>query len=212
MYVQIYGVLPVNFVTAPGWLMCVSWGLYLLLIVLFFKEPDRSTATYSQRRSSSRNLDAMPDNTVDVRTSSSPSSLRAPLLPGNGQINNHPPDSSTREYSSDADDSRGSVTEVDDSDCSDDKAVETVSELLKELTRPVKILLSIYFMLKFASELLISESSILTDHYFKWKTSQVTNAYHYRDVVAHDSPSTIVVSNYCFKFSSIVIFTAVQET
>lgn len=176
MYVQIYGVLPVNFVTAPGWLMCVSWGLYLLLIVLFFKEPDRSTATYSRRRSSSRNLDAMADNAVDVPTSSLSSSLRAPLIPGNGQNNNHPPDSITREtYSSDADDSRGSITEVDDSDCSDDKAVETVRELLKELTRPVKILLSIYFMLKFASELLISESSILTDHYFTWNTSQVNN-------------------------------------
>lgn len=63
---------------------------------------------------------------------------------------------------------------MDDSDYGDDRAVETVGELLKELTMPIKILLWIYFMLKFASELLISESSILTTYYFNWSTYQVS--------------------------------------
>lgn len=174
---QMYGELPVNFVTAPGWLMCVSWGLYLLLILLFFKEPDRSTATFCRPRSSHRNLEVMTDSPVDT-TATLNSTLRAPLLPGNGHNNNTNDMSVTvqLEYtssagSSDEENSRPSATEVDDT-----KAVGTVRELLKELTRPVKILLWIYFMLKFASELLISESSILTDHYFNWKTSQVISA------------------------------------
>jgi len=173
---QMYGELPVNFVTAPGWLMCVSWGLYLLLILLFFKEPDRSTTTFSRRGSSHSNPDAMADDNsvVDSATSSNPA-LQAPLLPGNGHNNNTSRISVVQlEYLSDELDSSERAADIDDSEYNnDDKAVQTVRELLKELTRPVKILLWIYFMLKFASELLISESSILTDHYFHWKTSQV---------------------------------------
>ena len=86
--------------------------------------------------------------------------LRAPLLSGSLPQQQQPL----------SDEEEG---EVDDSDYGDDKAVETFGELLKELTLPIRILLWIYFMLKFASELLISESSILSTYYFNWTTSQV---------------------------------------
>jgi hypothetical protein len=61
------------------------------------------------------------------------------------------------------------------SDYNDDKAVGNFAELMKELTLPIKILLTVYFMLKFTSEILISESSILTGFYFNWSTPQVNN-------------------------------------
>jgi len=38
--VQLFGA-PVNFVTAPGWLMVWGWGSYLMLVIAFFKEPRR---------------------------------------------------------------------------------------------------------------------------------------------------------------------------
>ena len=135
--------------TAPGWLMCVGWGLYLILILTFFKEPERPGVV--SRPSSEKNLAGMEENTAGT--------LRAPLL--SGSLPQQQPLSDEEEG------------EVDDSDYGDDKAVETFGELLKELTLPIRILLWIYFMLKFASELLISESSILSTYYFNWTTSQV---------------------------------------
>ncbi|XP_024391930.1 SPX domain-containing membrane protein At4g22990 isoform X3 [Physcomitrium patens] len=158
---KIYGTLPVNFVTAPGWLLFLSWSLYLIIVLFFFKEPDRATAL-CRRMSSHANL-----NTMDSIVSTDESTLVAPLLSGSINVAN-----GLQGYPSDEEESRESTTEGD-SDYGEDKAVETVSDLMKELTRPVKILLWVYFMLKFASELLISESSLLTDYYFNWKTSQV---------------------------------------
>jgi hypothetical protein len=139
-------------VTAPGWLMCVGWGLYLILILTFFKEPERPGVV--SRPSSEKNLAGMEENTAGT--------LRAPLL--SGSLPQQQPLSDEEEG------------EADDSDYGDDKAVETFGELLKELTLPIRILLWIYFMLKFASELLISESSILSTYYFNWTTSQVKHS------------------------------------
>jgi hypothetical protein len=151
----------------------VSWGLYFVLVLLFFKEPDRSAAAFSTRgMSSHRNLDALADADADS------ASLRVPFLQAGGGYSDNGNSSIVQEYSVSEDEEASeraseSRSTTEDSDYGDDKAVETVRELVKELSRPVKILLWIYFMLKFASELLISESSILTDHYFGWRTSQV---------------------------------------
>jgi len=59
------------------------------------------------------------------------------------------------------------------SEYSDAKPVQNLTELMKELTLPVRVLLTIYFMMKFTSEILISESGILTSFYFNWSTFQV---------------------------------------
>ena len=154
--------------TAPGWLMCLGWGLYFILVLLFFKEPDRKTMFTApiSRRNSENSLRSSPSNTL----------LNAPLLigspkrtsslgssNGNGNGNGHHIDEEGGE--------------TDYSDYGDDRAVETLGELVRELTLPIKILLWIYFMLKFASELLISESSVLTEHYFNWKTSHVSRTF-----------------------------------
>lgn len=144
-----------NFVTAPGWVMSAAWAMYLLLILLFFKEPERPTL--SSRPTSEKNLGGSDDEPS--------STLNEPLL---ANLNNKLALALPKFQASDEEEG-----ENDDSDYGDDRAVETFSELVKELTMPIKILLWIYFMLKFASELLISESSILTSYYFDWTTYQV---------------------------------------
>ncbi|XP_024368342.1 SPX domain-containing membrane protein OsI_21475 [Physcomitrium patens] len=161
---KIYGA-PVNFVTSPGWLLFAAWAGYFLLIVLFFKEPERPQPTGPiSRHVSEKDLAGVNDS------SRIPSTLNEPLLPS---LSGDPPRpvilNLPKDLQSDEEDGKG-----DDSDYGDDRAVETVSELMKELTVPIRILLWIYFMLKFASELLISESSILTQYYFNWTTYQVS--------------------------------------
>lgn len=53
-------------------------------------------------------------------------------------------------------------------------SVETARDLLKELTLPVKLLLWVYFALKFAAEMLVSESSVTTEFYFGWGSYTVS--------------------------------------
>lgn len=140
-------------------------GLYIyFLLFFFFKEPERPAPSGPiSRQASENNLEGIHD--------SAPSpTLNQPLL---STLSGNLPSSLAAglpKYQQ-SDEEEG---EMDDSDYGDDRAVETVGELLKELTMPIKILLWIYFMLKFASELLISESSILTTYYFNWSTYQVS--------------------------------------
>jgi MFS family permease len=152
---KFYGA-PVNFVTAPGWIMTWLWGLYLVLVLLFFKEPRRSPPVVQP--SVPRAASSETKLAGKLEDGSQSLMLTAPLLA----------DSAPAQDMTDEEECEG-----DDSNCGDDKAVETVGELLKELTLPIRILLWIYFMLKFASEILISECSILTGYYFNWTTTQV---------------------------------------
>jgi hypothetical protein len=165
--VQLFGV-PVNFVTAPGWLMVWGWGLYLILVIAFFKEPRRPSVllpAISTVLSSEKNLANLEDGGSLLPTFET---LTAPLLANNSttSVVAAPQDIMVDEEEE---------CEGEGSNFDDERAVETVSELLTELTLPIKILLWIYFMLKFASEILISESSVITSYYFDWNTTQVTN-------------------------------------
>lgn len=164
---QLFGV-PVNFVTAPGWLMVWGWGLYLILVIAFFKEPRRPSVllpAIPTVLSSEKNLANLEDGGSLLPTFET---LTAPLLANNSttSVVAAPQDIMVDEEEE---------CEGDGSNFDDDRAVETVTELLTELTLPIKILLWIYFMLKFASEILISESSVITSYYFDWNTTQVTN-------------------------------------
>ncbi|KAM3259054.1 hypothetical protein ACQJBY_050681 [Aegilops geniculata] len=52
-------------------------------------------------------------------------------------------------------------------------AAPSIAEAYGLLTPSVKVQLLIYFMLKFSMEILLSESSVVTSHYFGWNTSSV---------------------------------------
>eukprot|EP01018_Ginkgo_biloba_P012638 Gb_38458 [translate_table: standard] len=64
-------------------------------------------------------------------------------------------------------------------DCSEEssedsrKPANSFFEAYALLTPPVKVQLLIYFMLKYAMEVLLSESSVVTAYYFNWTTSSV---------------------------------------
>ncbi|XP_059664074.1 SPX domain-containing membrane protein At4g22990-like, partial [Cornus florida] len=51
--------------------------------------------------------------------------------------------------------------------------VTSIGSAYRLLTPSVKVQLLIYFMLKYAMEILLSESSVITTHYFGWSTSTV---------------------------------------
>jgi hypothetical protein len=165
-FVQLFGA-PVNFVTAPGWLMVLGWGLYLMLVIAFFKEPRRPSVllpAISTVLSSEKNLANLEDGGSSLPTFET---LTAPLLANNSTTSVV---AAPQDIMVDEEEECGEGSNFDD-----DGAVETVTELLTELTLPIKILLWVYFMLKFASEILISESSVITSYYFDWTTTQVTN-------------------------------------
>ncbi|GJP40506.1 hypothetical protein CLOM_g182 [Closterium sp. NIES-68] len=63
--------------------------------------------------------------------------------------------------------------EEDDDGASSTGAVETLPELMKELSRPISVLLFMYFMIKFATEVLISESSLVSKFYFQWTINDI---------------------------------------
>ncbi|CAK9261087.1 unnamed protein product [Sphagnum jensenii] len=156
---------PVNFVTAPGWLMVLGWGLYLMLVIAFFKEPRRPSVllpAISKVLSSEKNLANLEDGGSLLPTFET---LTAPLLANNSTTSVV---AAPQDIMVDEEEECGEGSNFDD-----DGAVETVTELLTELTLPIKILLWVYFMLKFASEILISESSVITSYYFDWTTTQV---------------------------------------
>lgn len=46
-------------------------------------------------------------------------------------------------------------------------------DVLKDMNLPIQILLLNCFMLKFASEMLISEATLVTGYYFSWSSSTV---------------------------------------
>lgn len=53
------------------------------------------------------------------------------------------------------------------------KPATSLAAAYRLLTPSVKVQLLIYFMLKFAMEILLSESSVVTTFYFNWSTSTV---------------------------------------
>uniref|UniRef100_M1BYY4 SPX domain-containing membrane protein n=1 Tax=Solanum tuberosum TaxID=4113 RepID=M1BYY4_SOLTU len=71
--------------------------------------------------------------------------------------------------------------EDDDQDCDNSeksaeeihKHVTSIVSVYKFLTPSVKVQLLIYFMLKYAMEILLAESSVFITYYFIWSTSNV---------------------------------------
>jgi hypothetical protein len=52
-------------------------------------------------------------------------------------------------------------------------SADSLISVLKDMTLPIQILLANYFMLKFASEMLVSESTLVSGYYFSWSSSLV---------------------------------------
>ncbi|XP_073055693.1 SPX domain-containing membrane protein At4g22990-like isoform X2 [Primulina eburnea] len=144
---KIYGI-TFNQNTLPGWVMALGWLMYLVWLWISFIEPVHETETNQDRQESSAEHEKVEKGLVQ------------PLL----------------------------LTSVENEDGDGDEECDMSEESLEDSHRPanslvaayrlltpsVKVQLLIYFMLKYAMEILLSESSVVTTYYFGWTTSRVS--------------------------------------
>ncbi|XP_022872579.1 SPX domain-containing membrane protein At4g22990-like [Olea europaea var. sylvestris] len=140
--------------TLPGWVMALAWLIYLLWLWISFKEPshDKEVNIGQQKTNSGANVGIVQNDVIQ------------PLL------------SSVKEKQEEEDDDENEDEEIDISRENSTEIQEPVTSIVtayKLLTPSVKVQLLIYFMLKYAMEVLLAESSVVTAHYFIWSTSNV---------------------------------------
>ncbi|KAK4486435.1 hypothetical protein RD792_009111 [Penstemon davidsonii] len=134
--------------TLPGWVMAIAWLIYLVWLWFSFKEPANMDE-----------VNHVPQDASVVQPDKLEKGLAQPLLL--------------------------TATENEQDDDGDQDASEEASEesrlpanslasAYRLLTPSVKVQLLIYFMLKYAMEILLSESSVVTTYYFGWTTSSVS--------------------------------------
>lgn len=143
---KIYGI-TINQDTLPGWVMALAWFLYLIWLWISFKEPVRDTDEIQIQPESGAGY---IDNEVG---------LAQPLLLNSEEKK---PEDGDEEY----DDSEEAPEDSR-------QPANSIASAYRLLTPSVKVQLLIYFMLKFAMEILLSESSVVTTYYFNWTTSSV---------------------------------------
>ncbi|KAJ7003980.1 SPX domain-containing membrane protein [Populus alba x Populus x berolinensis] len=137
--------------TLPGWVMSLAWLLYLVWLWISFREPCLETEESSA---------AQESTTEPVEKDALEKGLKKPLL-----LN-----SEDKQETEDGD------GEFDGSDGAPEESrgpATSIGSAYKLLTPSVKVQLLIYFMLKYAMEVLLSESSVVTTYYFGWSTSSV---------------------------------------
>ncbi|KAI3835416.1 hypothetical protein MKX03_034506 [Papaver bracteatum] len=133
--------------TLPGWVMALAWLAYLVWLWISFKEPIRENEE---------------NNTAE----------EANPGVGNGELESQ----LTERLLSTSEDKQQDEDDDDDSEEASEesrKPASSIREAYRLLTPSVKVQLLIYFMLKYAMEILLSESSVVTTYYFSWSTSSV---------------------------------------
>ncbi|KAI3969187.1 hypothetical protein MKW92_022843 [Papaver armeniacum] len=137
--------------TLPGWVMAVAWLFYLVWLWISFVEP----APLPEAKPVPQEEDAARLENGELEKA-----LVQPLLLS----------SKEKVEDEDGDD------DVDGSEEANEEshlAAASIGSAYRLLTPSVKVQLLIYFMLKYAMEILLSESSVITTYYFNWSTSTV---------------------------------------
>ncbi|CAN6580745.1 unnamed protein product [Malus baccata var. baccata] len=135
--------------TLPGWVMAIAWLLYLIWLCISFKEPAREDEVNPvQEGSNSAVNDALEKG------------LQQPLL-------------ISAEDKNEDEDGDQDIDESEEAPEESRQPATSIRSAYRLLTPSVKVQLLIYFMLKYAIEILISESSVVTTYYFSWNTSKV---------------------------------------
>ena len=133
--------------TLPGWIMSLAWVGNLIWLWISFKEPDHFAKENAVNTQSSDSGHGRNDNLEG--------GLAQPLL-------------------TEAKERQGENADNNENDPKEShKAATSIAAAYRLLTPSVKVQLLIYFMLKFAMEILLSESSVVTTFYFNWSTSTV---------------------------------------
>ncbi|MBA0744335.1 hypothetical protein Gogos_006965 [Gossypium gossypioides] len=153
------GILQINFkiykltfnaMTLPGWVMAVAWIVYLIWLWFSFKEPSRDVEE--------NNSPHAPDSeTAEKNTLEK--GLKQPLL------------ITSEEQQEDDEDAEADGSEEVSQESR--RPATSIASAYRLLTPSVKVQLLIYFMLKYAMEILLSESSVVTTYYFSWSTGTV---------------------------------------
>ncbi|XAR55025.1 hypothetical protein NMG60_11030396 [Bertholletia excelsa] len=137
--------------TLPGWVMAVAWLVYLLWLWVSFREPAHQTE--EEHSPEGPNADQAVSDVLEK-------GLAQPLLLSSEDNQEDEEGDQECDGSEEAsEDSRQPAT--------------SIASAYRLLTSSVKVQLLIYFMLKYAMEILLSESSVITSYYFKWSTSSV---------------------------------------
>ncbi|XP_047150431.1 SPX domain-containing membrane protein At4g22990-like [Vigna umbellata] len=140
--------LTMNQDTLPGWVMSLSWLIYLLWLWICFKEPAHENEA---------NLvlyEATTGPAIHVAVENEPTQ---PLLMN----------SEEKEHDEEGEEENDNAEETK-------KPVTSIVVAYKLLTPSVKVQLFVYFMLKYAMEIVLAESSLITEYYFIWSTSNVS--------------------------------------
>ncbi|XP_043698293.1 SPX domain-containing membrane protein At4g22990-like isoform X2 [Telopea speciosissima] len=136
--------------TLPGWVMALAWFIYLVWVWISFKEPAHKTEVNNVQPEASTENDALEKG------------LAQPLL------------LSSEEKQEDED--NDGDQECDGSEEASEEShrpAASIASAYRLLTPSVKVQLLIYFMLKYAMEIVLAESSVITTYYFSWSTSTV---------------------------------------
>nr|GME06584.1 SPX domain-containing membrane protein At4g22990-like isoform X1 [Ipomoea batatas] len=142
--------------TLPGWVMAFGWLIYLVWLWISFREPVLETEENPVPQESNAEMNIkfwLSDSDVVEK------GLAQPLLI----------------KSNEQDDGDGNQ-EYDESEEAPEESrlpVNSIAAAYRLLTPSVKVQLLIYFMLKYAMEVLLSESSVITEYYFQWSTGTV---------------------------------------
>ncbi|KAJ9549786.1 hypothetical protein OSB04_022329 [Centaurea solstitialis] len=142
--------LTINQNTSPGWIMAFAWLVYLIWLWISFREPAHPT---EETHAPESTTDAANNDVLEK-------GITQPLL------------ISSEAHREDEEDD----AECDGSEETSEESrapVNSIGAAYRLLTPSVKVQLLIYFMLKYAMEILLSESSVVTTYYFNWSTGKV---------------------------------------
>ncbi|KAL1322188.1 hypothetical protein HN51_067117 [Arachis hypogaea] len=163
--------LTMNQDTLPGWVMALAWLIYLLWLWICFKDPTNNKNEGILVSYQSNN--AGPEIHVAVEDEQT-----QPLLMNTAE-------SKQQENEDDEEENPDKETQ---------KPITSIVAAYKLLTPSVKVQLYVYFMLKYAMEIVLAESSLVTEYYFIWSTSNV--AIFLACLGLTVLPVNIVVGNY----------------
>uniref|UniRef100_J3MZB7 SPX domain-containing protein n=1 Tax=Oryza brachyantha TaxID=4533 RepID=J3MZB7_ORYBR len=151
--------LTVNQITLPGWIMAFGWLAYLIWLWISFREPDLGHGVKDFYEGSSTSTSTRYSEQEKMEQG-----FGEHLLPSQATLDQ------------DDDDGNGGDNECDEtlSSTAALRPASSVASAYTLLTPSVKVQLLIYFMLKYAREIVLSESSVVTGYYFGWSTSDVS--------------------------------------
>ncbi|KAA8515990.1 hypothetical protein F0562_019169 [Nyssa sinensis] len=137
--------------TLPGWVMALAWLVYLLWLWISFREPPREVE---------KNITSQNGKTGLIENGVIENRITQPLLLSLGE----------KQQDEDGDEECDVNEEASEEI---HKPVTSVVAAYRLLTPSVKVQLFVYFMLKYAMEILLAESSVITTYYFIWSVSNV---------------------------------------